>query len=227
SYAASIGHAVLPRGVTKLYEEWISKFDSVSMREREGVDIVTSLLGREVDLVLDPTLLFRRSEWLSRLNVEARSGRGYVLVYLLMSSPSSIGLAKRIAKQMGLEVKVLVPNYWSPYLFVTGCEFIYTAGPREFVELMEGAEFVVTNSFHGAAFAINFNIPFIATPRRSSRVLSRFNSLLELLELRERLVFDSVEFENLPSLEVDFGVANSTLERERERSLSYLRDALQ
>src|SRR5690606_13016353 len=128
-----------------------------------------------------------------------------------------------MAKEINGIVKVIVPGVWSPYMFDRGVEVIYDAGPKEFIELFAGASFVVTNSFHGTAFSVNFNIPFYSTPRLGKRTNSRFKSLLSLLGIEDRIVYDGTEFEKLQKIKnVDFEKVNNELIKERNKSIDYL-----
>lgn len=225
SYAASLGHSSIPDEIVPLYKEWINNFDSISLREKEGVEVISTLTQKKVEHVLDPTLLLNKGEWLSSLGISQKTNKEkYVLVYLLSKSDFSVKLAQKIAKQIGGIVKIIVPNVWSPYMLTAGVEPLYNAGPKEFIELFAGASFAVTNSFHGTCFSVNFNIPFYSTPHSTKKTNSRFVSLLSSVGLSDRILYDGTNSEI--TMNVDFSQPNTRLEQLRNKSLEYIINAL-
>lgn len=226
SYAASLGHKILPNIVAKKYKQWLANFDSISLREQEGAELISRLLKKDVKCVLDPTLLLSKQEWYDKFDLVNENVEKYVLVYVLVHSDYSINLAKYIASKLDLKVKLIAVSVWSPYAGKRGIEILYNVGPKEFIELFANASFVVTNSFHGTAFSVNFNKPFYSTPRSKNLVNSRFTSLLNKVGLADRLLYDGSEFPSKIITDIDFESVNMRLEKERQHSLSYLFSAL-
>ena len=223
SYAASIGHSSLPEEVVPFYKEWLAAFDSISLRESQGVDIVKSITDKEAITVLDPTLLIPKVNWLEYFNIDSsRQKDNYLLIYILVESPYVFAKAREIASQLNLKIKRVVPRSWSRQNY-SDIENIYDAGPIEFIELFANASFVLTNSFHGTAFSVNFNIPFYSIPKKTKKTNSRFINLLNLVGLQDRIVYDGDNrnlLENL--LDIDFIGANHKLEIEKSKSLDFL-----
>ena len=88
------------------------------------------------------------------------------------------------------------------------------------------AKFVITDSFHGTAFAIMFNKPFFALGNRK-RGIARFTSLLKIFDLEERLILDNYTIENgLIEKSVDWDKVNSILVSEKEKSMNFLKNNL-
>ena len=70
-------------------------------------------------------------------------------------------------------------------------ELVFDAGPREFLGLFRHASAVVTNSFHGAAFSLQFQKDFFTSmsPReRAEPTFSRIYSLLSRLGCADRIL---------------------------------------
>lgn len=227
SYAASIGHSDMPDKVKELYKKWLSDFDYISLREQQGVSIVKEITHREdVQCVLDPVLLFGKSDWIRILDVKTEKEK-YVLLYLLSRSQYSVDLAKSIAKEYSLKVVLITTEIFNPYPG-SGINVYYGRSPKDFVYLFANASFVVTNSFHGTAFAVNFNIPFFSTTRADKRYNSRFISLLENCKLSDRLLYEGQEYPRFKDVkDVSFITANTILERDRDKSLSYLLSSIE
>lgn len=226
SYAASIGHADIPQEIQPFYKKWSAEFSAISLREDRGVEIMKSITGRDdITCVLDPTLLLTKQEWCNSLNISERINEKYILIYLLSMSPFSIALAKQIAKEKGYIIKMVSTAAIS---LNKDKEIMYYDGvsPRTFVELFSSASFVITNSFHGTAFAVNFNIPFYSTTRKSKRYNSRFISLLQKTNLIDRLLYEEDAL-GMISTDVDFKKCNLTLTLERLHSLNFIDNSLQ
>lgn len=105
-------------------------------------------------------------------------------------------------------------------------DFVFP-NPAAWLRGFEGAKFVVTDSFHGTAFSILHNIPFIAIGN-VARGLSRFQSLLKMFGLEDRLVKDinSVNIDNFAEKEIDWERVNVVLEKEREKAVGFLENNL-
>ena len=98
------------------------------------------------------------------------------------------------------------------------------ASPGDFLSLMYYANYIITNSFHGTAFSINLNKQFsVFMPSAFS---TRICSIIDLCGLDERIVSNGFEVEKIYK-QIDYGPINSILEREREKSIGYLKNAFE
>jgi len=99
---------------------------------------------------------------------------------------------------------------------------IRDAGPEELLSLFSGADFVVTDSFHGVCFSINLERPFVAlSPGIHS---NRVESLLSLTGLSDRYIDNELDFEEV-SLNIDFSESRLRLEKARKESYQFLHQA--
>jgi hypothetical protein len=225
SYAASFGHSQIPVEIQSLYKSWLSALDFISTREIEGEKIVKDLTTKNVTTVLDPTFLLTKEEWKNNISIIDKPRTNYLLIYTLVESPYIFSLARKIAKQKKLKIIRVISKSWTHELYF-GVKNIYTAGPEEFVSLFMNATFVLTNSFHGTAFSINFNIPFYTIPRKNKKNNSRITSILKLSNLESRLLYDGdpipTDFE--PSNY--FQGVNEILENLRMHSMDFLNKSI-
>ena len=222
SYAASIGQDSIPEQHKKRTFELLSQYDAISVREDNAVRLLTEL-GLKATHVLDPTLLLNREEWL-----KYSSKRKVIEDYLLVYSVEPVeydykvaDIAKKIAGKKNLKI-VSVSN-WGAEKRIPDCDMYFDyALPQDFLSLMAYASFVVASSFHGTAFAINFNRQFITiTPGAFS---SRISSLLSLIGLENRRINSAAELsEGLLKEQIDFSYVNSKLALNRNRSINYIR----
>jgi len=226
SYAASIGHSVIPEEIQEKYKVWFNNIDFISTREEQAELLVKNLSGKPAITVLDPTFLFNKEEWIQNLNIQKDSTNPYLLIYTLSTSPYIYKLAQHISKIKKLRILRVVPNCWT-HEHYTGVRNIYTAGPVEFISLFSNASFILTNSFHGTAFSINFNIPFFSIPRKNKKINSRFLNILKKTNLSERLLYDGDPYPLETNFDINFLETNKLLDIERKKSLSFLIDSIE
>lgn len=224
SYAASLGHSSLPPSVKQKYAKWLKDFTAISVREESAVTAISEITKKTVSRVLDPIFLLDKEEWLRSLSINASNQKGYVLVYMLSLSEEVISCAKRVAKLLDSKVKILTNRPY--YKLFDDCEFLRTENPKGFVELYCNASFVVTNSFHGTAFALNFNIPFVTIDKQGGRLNTRKKYLLDLFGLSSRYIYEGDEFDPTKLMYCDFKNVNEVLKCERKKSESFLKEAL-
>lgn len=148
------------------------------------------------------------------------------MIYTLSGSKYIRNLAKSIAKQIGDGCKVVnIKSDFRPEKN-DGIEHLYQIGPMEWVGLIMNAAYMVTDSFHGTAFSINFNIPFTTLLNPSSNMNSRALSILEITGLKNRLIYDDGSNQLPESLNVDYAKVNSIIDDWRKKSVDYIHNSL-
>ena len=132
-------------------------------------------------------------------------------------------MARKVAKERGLKIVRICRDAY-PEHSGNDVEEILTAGPSDFVGLFSRAEFVVTNSFHGTVFSINFSKPFYSVIKSHHSTNSRLTSILKKLNLEDRILPVGSP---LPEIsDIDFAIPAEKLDGERQYSLAYLKRAL-
>lgn len=104
SYAASFGVDNIPPALTEKYGEWLKKYDYIAVRETSGKILSDKLSGKEAELVVDPTLLLGKQEWMQVEESYPNMPEHYVLIYQLFDSVAIENLAIRIAKERNIPV---------------------------------------------------------------------------------------------------------------------------
>ena len=164
SFASSFASDVIPQNLKQKFSNHLSKYQTITVREQSGVGIVQELTGKEASVVCDPTLLLDEQEWRSvSSNSNKLPNNGYVLVYLLRymydPRPGFYQIVENVRQLLKLPVYYFGGGFSEmrqPHSTVlTGL------GPEEFVDLFKNAAFVITDSFHGSAFATIFNVPML------------------------------------------------------------------
>ena len=213
SYAASIGYEKLPEQFIEQYKTWISGFSEISVREKSAVDIVGQLTGREAEYVVDPTLLLNKEEWMGLSDDTLVPKEPYVIMYLMSEDKELIRFAKKLAKEK--QCKLL---YIHDRLFnLPGAVNLHDVTPGQWLGLFTNADYVVTNSFHGTVFSINFNKQFFVRFIPRSIANTRIKCALEEYGLLNR------EIDSLDNTRCDYQTANTILAKNREHSLEFLR----
>ena len=155
SFAAGVGN--IAPGNAQTIKQNLESFDGISVREKKGQEQLKALCGIDAEVVPDPVFLHTGEEWRKLLDLKEKKGKGYVLLYQLYESPSLYKVAEIAAAKYGLKT-VVVTRALQTHHKVD--RVVRNAGPREFLQLIAGADYVVTNSFHGTAFSIIFEKPF-------------------------------------------------------------------
>ena len=214
SYASSFGRSEMTSEKKKFFLKWLSRFDHISVREESAVKLLNEM-GFDAAQVLDPTLLLDRSFW--DAYAEPIEEKKYVLVYQLHNDPKLGAYAKNIARYMNLPlIRVSV------FLHQIKREgkLIWTPSIGQFLSYVKNATCMVTDSFHGTAFAINYNTPFIEILPNNGTGTRNIN-ILKMTGLSDRILHDYEDI-TLASKEIDFANANYVLEKERKYSVQIL-----
>lgn len=220
SYGSSVGSYIYDENEKKQVRKWLNEYSHISTRESSGAIQLESIINKPVKVVLDPTLLLNKDGWLQYASsVKIKSN--YVLVYYIDELDEVVSYARIIADKLGLKV-ALITNMAKRHSKVD--INIPHCGPAQFLWLFANATYIVTNSFHGTAFAVNFNKDFVSIIKRNSP--QRAQTLLKNVGLYERLLTNIDELDNIP-LNVDFKEANIKLDILRNDSISYLLNSIE
>lgn len=227
SYASSFGISEIPDSLKERFQKLLGNLDYISVREQSGVTLVKELSNKKAHLVLDPTLLLNKTDWSKVMRQYPNMPSKYILIYQLSDSKAIVELALKISKQYNLKVYRICKRAYAN-THNEGIINIADAGPAEFLSLICNATYMVTNSFHGTAFSINFNIPFYSIVSAKKKNNSRLESLLNITELSSRLLKDDIPIESINiSSQIDYTTANKQLNLYRKESEEYLLDSIE
>lgn len=228
AYAPSFGCDFLPCYNKKQFKKYVNSFAAISVREKSGVNIIKKELGIEVPQVLDPVLLLGQEYWYKLLNDSAHSmnetaleNDQYILCYFLNENAKGLEIISKLEKTLKIKI-VWIESGVKAFNNAHEC----CPTPFEFVNLVKNAAYVVTDSFHGVAFACMMNTNFYVVKRNYTSCPeqnTRIQSILEMLHLQSRIIENPANFE---FEKIDFVEVNSILEIEREKSSNFLSTAL-
>lgn len=216
--APSFGRDFIADYNQKKMGKWISEFAHVSVREDSGVKLIKDVADKDAIQLVDPTLMIDGDTWRNSLNVDDKDGN-YILAYFL-DKPSEKALAaiKHLKEKMECEVIGI------PYKFedMKYCDKIVPTGPIEFLDLINNAICVLTDSFHGTAFSINLHTPFYVFGRlygSAHSQNSRVESILRKMNMTDR--FEPADAFTTMN-EVDFEYSEKVLTEERQKAKDYI-----
>lgn len=170
SFASSFAQKTISDSVLReKYRKYLSKFSALSVRENNGISIISDelQLNKSVTVVLDPTLLLSATDW---LNILPRSRfvkkRKYILLYLLTyafeSRPYVFEVLQYLKNKYNYDIIAL--EGYTPKEKALGIDMIdmRDSSIYQYIDLFENADMIVTTSFHGTAFALNFGKPLVS-----------------------------------------------------------------
>lgn len=228
AYAPSLGVSLIPEVFVADFKEKLKDFSYLSCREQEGANCLSRVTGRNVDVVLDPTLLLTPEKW-HQFAEPVDIKKPYIFCYLFGDYDYIAEVKKRVRTHFGLDIVCLPYNLRE--LKADDIK-LYDITPNQFVWLIENAKFVVTDSFHASVFSIKMSTPFVALKRTSDNdkknMNSRLYTLFKTTGLENRMVSENMmnKLEEILNLEVDFKTANERLDDFMKRDIAKLETAL-
>lgn len=216
AYAASFGRTEFNDQIISTYKELLSEYTAITVRENTAVNLLCQMNIACTGQVLDPTLLLTGDEWAGFIdkNIPGK----YILVYQLHNNKALSDYAKRFAQKLGLPLLRISPSF---HQLMWGGKFVYLPRMEKFLSYIKNCTYLVTDSFHGTAFALNFNRQFIEI-LPNNKTGSRNQSILELTGLENRILTDFNDF-SLAEQWIDYDRINDILNNERYKSIEILK----
>jgi len=232
AYATSFGNVEqCPLDFVAKYQPLLSKFDAVSVRESYSVDMCKHDFGLTAEQACDPVFLCDMQNYKKIAEASQKEyPERYVLNFLLDPDAEKVSACRYVREQLGIKDSVSYTDLQDIEAHVKAFEGepVYAnAEIEDFVKAYQNAEFVVTDSFHGTCLAALFNKPFISIANKK-RGEKRFVSLLDWLQLKNRLVYDAKTiYEKKELLEkMDFKKTNDIIAETKKKEIAWLKAAL-
>ncbi len=219
AYAASFGQERLDEKRQLYYKKWLGKYQHIAVREDSAVELLGEM-GISANQVLDPTLLLNEKYW-EQYFIPIKEKK-YVLVYQLHNDNELGEYAKKVARKKRLP---LIRISASLHQISREGKFRHNPQIGKFLSYIKNADCMITDSFHGTAFALNFNTPFIEV-LPNNKTGGRNLSILKLTGLSNQILKDTRDV-SLAMIPIDFTNANKILRRKREESLHILKTMIE
>ena len=230
AYAPSFGISDFPKEKIPECKQYLQRFNALSCREEQGVNILKNSFDLRGKAVLDPTLLLDKEEWVSGLNIcHKEKEKPYYLFYVFDDFDLN-GIINHLLEISDLNIYLLLNTRLNKDIKNNErVKLIHESiGPIEFVKYISGAKCVFTNSFHASAFSINFNVPFILFDRDNldptKSINSRLDNIVNMFELHDRkMKVKDIELIDINTINnCDYSKANNRLNEMRKDCLNYL-----
>ena len=225
AYAASFGvdYWEFSEEETKKCSRLVQMFDAVSVREISGVTLAKRYINISATHVLDPTLLLKQIDYVKLIeNERTVHPKGNVFCYILDCNPVKKKKIEETCKEKGLK------SYYcnaKKYFFAPNIELGTKPSVTYWLQCFRDAKYVIVDSFHGTVFSIIFNKPFVAIGNKE-RGLSRFESLLSIFGLEDRLIANYEQIEEILYKPIDWEKVNNLHNINREESIRFLLNSL-
>ena len=215
--AASVGvDSFADSGQAERVAEGVKGFAHVSVRENRGAELIRECAGIEAEVVCDPTLTLSADEWRAVASDACTPAEPYVFTYLLGGVGAEASDVLDKVTDRGRIPVVPLSDRQKPGE--------PDAGPAEFIDLVDHATHVVTDSFHAAVFSSILHTPLTIVHREGgASMFSRLEQLSEMLGIEEK-VYGSPSYDL--SCAGEYAGVLEAIEREREKFMAYLKSCL-
>ncbi len=182
SYASSFGVGQIPWYQKKRTADFLKRLDYISMRENRGSEIVKELIGLDAPVILDPVFNFDKGQWEKLIPIKKEMDEPYIFAYFLGANPEYRKQVRKLAESTGLKIVAL--RHMDQYVEDDesfGDYAPYDVAPDRFLNLLRGAEYVCTDSFHGTCFSIINEKKFMIFNRYANTSATSKNSRIDSL----------------------------------------------
>lgn len=217
SYAASFGDPHFNEETYQILNERITNFKALGIRENQMIPYLRRHTSVPVQQTIDPTLLLSTEDYEDIVG-ERLEQEKYLLLYSRRYTPKMEAFAEKLAYENGwriVDISLRATNVERGHIMR------YDAGIEEFLALVKNAEYIVTNSFHGMIFSVQYRRPFVIFSREQCN--NKIDELLQLFGIPERMLITGEEHFN----EIDYNDVHSRIAKEREKSLAFLKMVLE
>lgn len=219
SYASSMGTHAPTEAEKAVFQECLQRYDAISVREQFAKDQLQPLVDKEIALVIDPTLLMTKADWAEKFPaVREEPCEPYILTFFVTNGIDAYW------NEVEPYVRALNLPVWNVQAHTRRSHHVdkvlFAPTVEEFLRLLNNAAVVITNSFHGTAFSINFGKDFVPILARGNS--SRVQHMLSLLGLSDRIGIAPDKAIGT----LDYGKVQAALQEKREESLRWLAQAI-
>lgn len=217
AFAASFGDPHFNDESYAILNQRLQNFKAIALRENLMVDYVKSKTDIPVEKVIDPTLLLEAKDY-EKIVAPSQSEEKYLLLYSRRYNPEMEKYAQELAEKNGwkvIEISLRATNSKNHRMF-------YEAGVEEFLSLVKNSEFVVTNSYHGMIFSVQFRKEFVIFSREQCD--SKITELMELFGINDRLFINSCDkYKNI----INYDEVHQRIEVARKKALDVMKKSIE
>ena len=219
AYAASFGTDTLEYSVDErnICGKLIQKFDAISVREASGEKVIEDYgwMARNIETVLDPTMLLNSEDYNRILPSNESPAKGKIFCYILDKSENTSALVSAVSSELNKDIYEIAD-------IQKGNSVLPSV--EEWLSAIRDADFVITDSFHGTVFSIILNKNFYVCPN-IDRGCVRFEALLSRYGLLDRII-QSNKWKKRGCDVINWDMVRNIQKEEQEKSLNFLYEIL-
>ena len=236
SYSASLGKAEFgSEGEKAYFKKALAKFDAISVRESCNIKTLDAI-GFKAECVPDPTQLLTKSDYdklidssIEKCEFDLAKSDGKVrkesvFVYMLGNETSMD--KDSVMAFLESQNSVIYTNANVDFSCAWDYKSDFAPTPQEWIACVRDCKLMITNSFHGCAFAITMNTPFVALKLSGAQVWgamnTRFYQLFELFGLQNRLVDNLADLQAQINTPIEWDKVNAKLKEWRNIGVEFL-----
>lgn len=232
AYAPSIGLNDIKQSFRLEFNRCIAGLDSLSIREEKGRDIILAYTGRDAKVVLDPSMLLNRSEWLGFASSPQEDimfpSKGYILCYFIGDNARYAPFVQALSERLHQPVRYITTksNNRRTQTNTVAC------GVRGFISLINHTECFLTDSYHGFLFGLSLQVKRLGLFRRFAEddlrcQNSRIDHVLSTFHVEDCVVSKDRNVDDFLDIHINTQNTEKTLAVLREQGIEYLRHALE
>lgn len=230
SYAPSFGAKEIAKYTNDIqkYKKYLKDFDYLSIRENNGKKWIKNMIGKEVPVVLDPTLMLEGEDY-ERIRRASGIKNKYIFYYAPTYKRNLDKFVKKISKKYNLPVVVWnSKEYYLKGEYLNGFKMSEHQEPGIYLDLIKNADLIITTSFHGTIFSTIEKKKFWVLKNGGMYTTDdRVITLVNQLCIENRLIEPEFDDNKDYFEEVDYRNYEENLKVLREQSLNYLKNCLE
>ena len=222
TYAASCGHTTYKQIEENNLKEDIKKslecLKNISVRDKNTLQFVKNILEIEAKENLDPVFIYDFDKYLPKEEFKVKD---YIVIYSYdyrLCNENEVKAIKDFANKHGL--KTIGVGLYQPW-----CDENINVTPFELLNYFKHANYVITDTFHGAVFSIKYNKQFVGLSRTSN--CYKFNDLLTRFNLNSQNITDIKLLESVLKNKINYESVNRFIETETKKSREYIKNELE
>lgn len=199
AYAPCCMTKEIKKNQVEMLREALNEFSYLSVRDIETQSFVYSLTGKKTELMPDPTILYEFKELMSQHPIISEP---YILAYILgddIQGTNEKAIENLRSLYPNASVYTITLSKTNPVNTAWADKVVYDASPADWLNMINNAQVVYTDSFHAAIFSLKFHTPFYAYYSMPSRK-SRFYDLIKRFGLKENIISHADDIHNHPTV---------------------------
>lgn len=231
AYSPSLGARNINKCALRpqIYADLLKDFNYLSVREDNGQKWINELIGIKVPIIADPTMLLTHSQWIKKIDIEPIDEK-FILFYAFSYSNEHNNLIlEKVSKKYNMPIYIIDSKQWSVNrLDRFGIKLWKRSGPEAFLSLMEYAQIVLVQSFHGIVFSSLFHKTFWSL--RNAVINNSDDDRARVILRQTGLEDRAIKYDNLTEIDltqlISYDIVDENIRKMRENAFAYIESFL-